>query len=333
MHNMTMPARKLPPLGSLRGFEAAARHASFTRAADELGLTQGAISRQVRELEVHLGVRLFRRSIRRIELTEAGSAFAVIVATSLEMIERAAADLRSGERGRAKVIVSVSALPSIASFWLMPRLHLFTRDHPGIEVRVRTSIEPADLRSGEVDVALRVGPLPGRRYPPDAPRIDLRMVSDWSDVVAEELFPDILLPVGRSDLLYRGGGLVTAPDLARLPLIHTSTRPHAWPDWLAASGVRLTGGRNLEFGHFFMSLDAAQRGDGVAIVPDIVFAHFEHRGELVAMPSALRSAGGYHLLTHRSRLERPSVKAFNTWLVTMAEAWIVGRGMRLGSLP
>lgn len=303
-------------MNALRGFDAAARHLSFTKAAEELNLTQGAVSRQVKELELHLGRDLFRRLTRRIELTAEGEQFFRSVEAMLDEFERAAGRLLQ-RRDRATLTVSV--LPTIASVWLMPRLHLLAGHHPEIELRVVSSIEPADLLAHEADVAIRVGRLPGRHYERHQPRIELSMLTRWDGVQADELFPDRLVPVCAPGLI--GEANVTPADLTRWPLIHTSTRRHAWPDWLKAHGVRaaIEISPQLQFGHFFMSLDAARREKGIALVPDIILAHEEGmRGLVVPLNSGLESAGEYYLLIHETRLEDRNVQQFRSW--ALAEA-------------
>ncbi len=306
--------RILPPLNALRGFEAAARHLSFTRAAAELNLTQGAVSRQVRELEAFLGTPLFRRMTRRIELTADGQEYFLVVRDTFAELERASLRRR---RAASMRHLTLSVLPTIASMWLMPRLHLFTQSHRDIEVRIISSIEPADLLAHESDVAIRVGRLPARDYPRRAARIELEMTRDWAGVHADELFPDTLVPVCRPALVEADG------DAARVllnPLIHTTTRRHAWPDWLKAHGFpRLDPYANsLEFGHFFMSLEAARKGRGLAIIPDIILSNYEHRAELSRPLPPLGSAGEYQLLIHESRFEEPHVQAFRRWIVEEA---------------
>ena len=146
-----MRKRRLPPLNALRGFEASARHLSFTKAAEELNLTQGAVSRQVQELEAYCGEPLFRRMTRRIELTPEGEQFFRVVEAMLDDLERAAN--RFGRRD-AKKKLTITALPTIATVWLMPRLHLFTSRNPDIEVRIVSSIEPADLLATEAGAVI-----------------------------------------------------------------------------------------------------------------------------------------------------------------------------------
>ena len=305
----------LPPLNALRGFEAAARHLSFTRAAAELNVTQGAVSRQVREVETFLGTPLFRRLTRRIELTDEGQEYFATVRQLFTELERA-----SSRRRKAAVRqLTLSVLPTIASLWLMPRLHLFTQVNRDIEVRIISSIEPAELLAHEADVAIRVGRLPGRDYPRNGARIEIEMVRDWSGLHADLLFPDVLVPVCLPTLMESAD----ASDPARVllnPLIHTTTRRHAWPDWLRAHGhQRLDPHANaLEFGHFFMSLEAARKGRGVAIIPDIILANYERRQELATPLPPLASAGEYYLLIHESRLDEPHVQAFRRWVTQEA---------------
>ncbi|MDQ0391412.1 LysR substrate-binding domain-containing protein [Labrys monachus] len=324
-----MRKRRLPPLNALRGFEASARHLSFTKAAEELSLTQGAVSRQVQELEAYCGEPLFRRMTRRIELTPEGEQLFRVVEAMLDDLERAAN--RFGRRD-AKKKLTITALPTIATVWLMPRLHLFTSRNPDIEVRIVSSIEPADLLA--TDIAIRVGRLPGRHYERTQPRIELSMVTRWDGIHADELFPDRLRPVCAPGLIRHSP--VTAEDLALYPLIHTSTRRYAWPDWLRAHGIRHAADEvpSLQFGHFFMSLDAARQGRGIALVPDIILAHEEGmRGLVVPLAADIASAGEYYLLIHEARLDDPSVQAFRAWAIEEARAVRKSPGLAAGHEP
>jgi LysR family glycine cleavage system transcriptional activator len=311
-----MSQRRLPPLNLLRGFDAAARHLSFTKAADELNVTQGAISRQVKDLEVYLGQALFVRHIRRIELTDAGRQLSQATSSLLDELEQVTGSL---EVGKTRRTLTVSALPTIASSWLMPRLHALNELHPGIELRMVASIEPVDLAGSAVDIAIRVGKLPGRRYERLQPRIDLTMLKSWSHAVAEELFPDELVPVCAPTFL--GRKKLAPADLAKLPLIHTSTRAHAWPDWLRALGVktRIESAGGLQFGHFFLSMDAARQGRGVAIVPSVVLAQAgSMQGLVIPYYSDVRSAGEYYMIVHETKRMDPHVQQFRNWVLSEA---------------
>lgn len=304
-------------LGAIRGFAAAARHLSFTAAAEELNLTQGAISRQIAALEEDLGVPLFRRMTRRIALTDAGAKFQEAVVAALLVLERGVESISGSPSAQT---ITVSVLPTIGSVWLMPRLHKFTNSHPGIEVRMVTSIEPADF-SGGVDVAVRAGPLPGRSYDAGAPRIDLRMATNWSEVEARELFPDILVPVMSRKLRRAGGDRSLAETLEAFPLIHTSTRRHGWPDWLRAQGLAIKRREPLlEFGHFFMALEEARAGRGIALVPSVVLPGLDYRRSLHFLQAvrSVPSAGEYYALSAKHRAASPAVKSFVAWLASEA---------------
>jgi LysR family glycine cleavage system transcriptional activator len=307
--------RTLPPLNALRAFDAAGRLLSFSSAADELNVTQGAISKHIRELERRLGAKLFVRMTRRVELTDEGRAYLTQVQNALDQIERATHEIQVG---RAQRVVTISVLPSVASFWLMPRLARFTEMHPHIETRILTSIQPADLAAREADLAIRVGPLPGKSYEKRQPKIDLRMVLDWQGVQADWLFPDILVPLC-SPALTSGTALRDPKDLERYPLIHTATRQYAWPDWFQAQGVEVPRSlAGIHYGHFFMSIQAAREGQGVAIAPHILFCGREAEGLLFPFKIPVPSTGGYHLLTLESRRDEPEIGLFRSWLIEQA---------------
>jgi LysR family transcriptional regulator, glycine cleavage system transcriptional activator len=308
--------RRLPPLNTLRGFEAAGRHLSFTKAAEELFVTQGAISRQVQDLETYLGHKIFLRLTRQIVLTAEGEQFYRAVQRMLDDLELASNSLV--QRSEKKTL-TISVLPTIAAFWLMPKLHLLASIHPDIEVRVISSIEPADLLLHDADIAIRVGRLPGRRYDRLQPRIEIEMLSNWNGVHADELFADRLLPVCVPDLL--NGKAISLSELPNYPLIHTTTRRYAWRDWFRAQDFswNTDPSAGLQFGHFFMALDAARKGKGIALVPDILLSNDDGaKGLCVPLMSDVNSAGEYYLLIHESRLDDPQVQKFRTWILTEA---------------
>lgn len=329
-----MKKRSLPPLHTLRGFEASARLGSFTKAAQELFITQGAVSRQVQELEEHLGQPLFRRLTRQIDLTPEGLQYYRVVQRALDDLATASSSL--AEKGSRKTL-TISALPTIATLWLMPKLHHLASTYPGMEVRVMSSIDPADLLAHDADIALRVGRLPGRSYERNQPRIEIEMLKSWEGVRADELFPDRLVPVCSPRLIPHL--LAGADELIRYPLIHTSSRRYAWRDWLGAHGLspEKTPHQPLQFGHFFMSLEAALQGLGVALIPEVLLAYYEHAAKLhVPIASDLRSAGEYFLLIHESRLQDQQVCDFRAWILAEAAAANIhidsGRAKRL-ALP
>lgn len=310
----------MPPLGSLRGFEAAARHMSFRDAANELQLTEGAVSRQIKTLELNLGVALFVRKTRQVHLTQAGERLFQSVRQALEIIEQAVAGVT--ERRRRKTLV-LSALPTLTSTWIMPRLHEFIKQHSHIDLRIVASLDSVDLSDGHIDVAIRVGQPPGTRSATtqERPRIEHTMVENWEGVRADELFPDVLVPVCAQNLIGRRP-ITEAKDLLRYPLIHTSTRRFAWSDWLRGHGVTRPPrpNRDLEFGHFFMSIEAALNGQGIAIIPRIILSLYKEASKLQRpIEAALPSAGSYYLLVSEDRLKIPEVAALHRWLLSQAE--------------
>ncbi|WP_210494122.1 LysR substrate-binding domain-containing protein [Microvirga antarctica] len=312
-----MVRRKLPPLGALRAFECAARHLSFTRAGQELLVTQGAISRQVRVLEEFLGARVFVRLTRKIALTEEGARYFERIGRALDDVEVATQDLRGDSR---RHVMRISVLPTISSFWLMPRLAAFSQDQLNADVRIINSIEPVDFQAKATDLAIRVGRVPGEEYDASHPRIEMDMVTDWRGVQSDLLFPDILVPVCSPALLQEIGPLNSIDDLSRHRLIHVTTRRHAWHDWLSAHGSAIDPDQNaLHFGHFFMAMEAARSGKGIAIVPTVLVRHYEAVRDVVfPFRPDIRSAGNYHLLFHESRAADPHVNLFRQWLVREA---------------
>jgi LysR family transcriptional regulator, glycine cleavage system transcriptional activator len=311
--------RKLPPLSALRAFEAAARSLSFTKAAEELLVTQGAISRQVRLLEEHLGVPLFKRLTRKVELTSEGEQYFLSVGKALDEVENATGRLRCDGR---RQVITISVLPTISSFWLMPRLAAFSEAQGEAEVRIINSIEPVDLQAKGADLAIRVGRIPGEEFGPNHPRIEMDMVTDWRGIHSDLLFPDVLAPICSQQLIDTNGPLTSVADLGRYRLIHVTTRRYAWHDWLQANGSSLNPDQDaLYFGHFFMAMEAARSGKGVAIVPTVLLRHYEaSRGLICPFKPQIRSAGNYHLLFHESRATDPHLTLFRQWLAEEASS-------------
>ncbi|WP_373947585.1 LysR substrate-binding domain-containing protein [Pandoraea sputorum] len=217
-------------------------------------------------------------------------------------------------------VVTLDVLPTLATCWLMPRLAQFTESHRDIEVRLISSIDPVNLHGEKVDVAIRVGKVPGQRYDRHAPRIDLDMTENWKKVYVEPLFADILVPVVSRHLLDAVGPIDQPSDLLQYRLINTASRRHAWPDWLALHGLRVPDDDTpLDFGHFFITLQAVRDGKGVALVPKVVLENYEWRDELV-VPLAVEvpSAGAYHLLTREGAQEDEAIRQLCDWLIDEA---------------
>ena len=246
----TSPLRHLPPISALRAFEAAARLKSFTMAADELGLTQSAISHQIHGLEDQLGFELFHREPRRISLTVKGEKLATAVREGLGVVADAIRDLTRTDTGPH---LTVSTLPGFAVKWLFPRLIRFDERHPHIELSIATTGQLADFSIGEADVAIRYGT---GRYP---------------GLHVEKILDEEMFPVCAPRLMKGPKALRVPADLANLPLLHDDIltldgHTPGWKSWLDAAkttGIDLTKGRR--FGQSNMSIQAAIEGLGVAL--------------------------------------------------------------------
>ncbi|WP_345246742.1 LysR substrate-binding domain-containing protein [Pigmentiphaga soli] len=304
--------RHLPPLLALRFFEAAARHRSFSLAAEELHVTQSAVSRQIRTLEEALGYPLFTRSIRKVALTPRGVRYQSAVEAALDIIERA-----SSQSPNAKRSLTVSAPQSLATFWLIPRLSEFARNYPHIDIRVTTSNEPADFERDDIDVAIRLGAMPGTPYEIDQPEVPQPLVKNWHGVHAAHLWDEVLVPVLSQKLLSQSKPLTTPADLKHYKLLHVALRPKAWTDWFRCVDARYPrNARTLEFGHFFMALEAARAGHGVALAPTIFLdGPFGANGDIVSpLPAAKKSAGAYYFLCREQLKSDRAICSFINWL-------------------
>lgn len=285
-------AKRFPPLSALRPLEAAARLESFSRAAEELHLTHGAVSRQVRALEEHLGTRLFARHGKRVSLTPAGRAFAERVRGALEEIARAADEAGSKRREQR---LTVSVLPSFASRWLMPRLIRFMDAHPKFEVNVIASTALANFAAEEVDVAIRFGRGP------------------WPPLSCEHFLDDEYFPVA-SPRINRGRLPKTPADLASFRMIREDR--DYWQEWIRAAKVQLavppTGPL---FNDSTYSLQAAARGEGIALARRSIVGEDLERGTLVKLfDVTVPSRESYWFVSPRPLAEAARVKAFREWV-------------------
>jgi LysR family glycine cleavage system transcriptional activator len=287
--------RPLPPLNPLKAFEAAARHGSLTLAADELGVTQVAVSRQVRALEAYLAIPLFTRSHRRVELTREGAELLRAAGRAFDEIGSAVAAL--SRRGR-RDLLTIQAYTTFSQRWLIPRLNAFHEAHPDIEVRLMASIAPVDFRQQPIDAAIRSG------------------LGRWAGAEAERLTTLDLVPVC-SPALLRGGPPLAAPaDLGRHTLLYSMSRPDDWAAWLAAAGAgTVDPRRGLKFENSALAYEAALQGIGVAIGVRVLVER-NLRDGLLATPLPLTHTlpGGYWLLWPADRRPSPSLSRFRDWL-------------------
>ncbi len=309
------PSPRTPPritqrplaIGTLRSFEAVARLLGFRAAADELNLTQPAVSRQIRALEDELGAPLFHRGTRHVELSAAGTQLLRTVAPLLQQLD---ATVRQIRQQRRRQPVALTTFASFASLWLLPRLPAFQAAHPGIDIRVSANDQLVDLDDGELDLALRF--TRADSLPPGAQR----------------LFGEVLTPVASPALLARQP-LRAPADLARHTLLeeddHRAGAAYlSWQHWLqqhGAGGVEPRGWIYLNF--TYQQIQAALAGQGVALARSALVAELLQRGELVepfGPAGRVASPWAYWLLRAPRRIEREPLAAFEAWLLQQAAA-------------
>lgn len=288
-------ARRLPPLNALRAFEAAARHLSFTRAAEELHVTQAAISHQVKALEEHLGRKLFRRLNRALLLTDDAQAYLPSVSRAFTLLNDATSDLLTKHTPGP---LTVSALPSFAARWLVPRLGRFRHIRPDIDLRIDPSTELADFAGGDVDVGIRYG---RGKYP------GLR--ADW--LMTEDIFP-----VCSPALLEGPHPLHDPEDLEHQVLLHDDGHGD-WRTWLLAAGVdRVDPARGPIFTDSSMLIQAAMAAQGVALARGVLAADELAAGRLVRpFTLSLPTEYAYYLVCPVNTAEQPKIAAFRDWLI------------------
>jgi len=293
-------ARQLPSLNALRAFEAAARHLSFTRAADELSVTQAAISHQIKGLEARLGMPLFRRLNRALRLTEAGQSLFPAVNESLDIMAVAVDRLHRHDQAG---VLTVTTMDSFAVSWLVPRLGRFRKLHPDIDVRVTTSDISVDFARENVDLGIRYGS------------------GNWTGVSVEQLMAEELFPVCSPALLDSGVPLEQSSDLRHYTLLHDDMRVD-WRMWLMAAGAEgVDHDRGPSFQHSNLVIQAATHGDGVALARSVLVADELASGRLVRpFELALPANFAYYVVCPEANLNRPKIKAFRAWLFEEAES-------------
>jgi LysR family transcriptional regulator, glycine cleavage system transcriptional activator len=291
--------RRLPPLNALRAFEAAARLGSFKRAAAELHVTHGAVSRHVQVLEHWLGAAMFRRLNRRVELTDAGKAYLAEISAAFDRIGFATSQHMA--RGRSRLL-RVSATATLTLRWLIPRLSSFQLSNPAIEVRLTTSNEPVEVVQETFDLIIRRGAEEAAGY---------RII--WS-------LPEYRIPVLSPKLSTRIP-LRCLSDLEKHTLLHSTPRPTVWSDWLkAAGGPDLKPQHSLIFEHNYQTLQAAIDGLGVAIASSALIDDEIAAGRLVVPFSRPKlPAEGYCAYLPNSKLDDPIVATFCQWLQRIAD--------------
>lgn len=282
----------LPPLNALRAFDAAGRCLNFRMAADEIGVTQGAVAQQVRLLEDHLGLKLFERLPKGLAFTDAGRRYHARVAESFASLRAATQDLRPGPE---RVLISVT--PTFAAKWLIPNLPGFSEAHPDIDLCILSTEKLSRFHGDGIDLAIRQG------LPPFGAAID-----------AVLLFRQEIIAVAAP-------GITPVPvepqDLADLPKLHDAH--DRWGAYLRMLGVRDASGRGLQLNQTALAMDAAIAGQGVALVSRFLAAHDIAAGRLVqVLPQALEGGKAFHLLSQRKPGASGAVGVVRDWLLSLA---------------
>lgn len=297
-------SRRLPPLNALRAFEAAARLLSFTKAADELHVTQAAVSHQIKGLEEWLGVPLFRRVNRGLVLTDAGQTYLPPLREALDLMASATERVI---RKDATGTLTISTMPSFAAKWLVLRLGRFQATHPELDVRLHTTSQMVDFNQQDVDVAIRFGS------------------GNWPELRVERLLNEDIFPVCCPSLLPT---LATPADLKKHTLLHDDYIV-TWGDWLALAGVDgLDATRGLHFTDSSHTIQAAMEGHGVALARQVLAADDLAAGRL-ARPFGVSLSGlyAYYFVAPAHYFQRPKVKAFREWLFAEVEEYAARMGL------
>jgi len=292
-----MSKRLVPSMTALQCFEAAARHLSFTRAAEELHLTQSAVSKQVAQLEEMLHHHLFLRIRRRLQLTPAGSLYLAEVNKILTQVDMSSRYILT--YGEQTEILKVATQPSFGVRWLIPHLKGFGKRYPNIHLDIRNEMEPFSLLQGSADVVFFFGQ------------------GTWPGATCVQLFDEEVVPVCAPELL-QGRELSDASALAELVLMQSTSRPEAWHEWFLEQGLHTDNSyHGPRFDTFYMALSAAQAGCGVALVPRYLAEKELAVGSLViAWQHAMRSNGAHYLAYAEHAAEVPKVRALVEWIKT-----------------
>lgn len=291
--------RKIPSTAALSAFETAARHQSFSRAADELALTQSAICRQIASLEAFLGLKLFRRHGRGIALTEAGLTYRRSVTALLDTAERDTLELMA--TGGLGATLELAVVPTFATKWLLPRLPSFVDDHPDITINLTSRASPFLFADTGFDAAIHACTAP------------------WPGTEGQLLMRETLIPVCSPHLIAPRKKL-TAADWRRYTLLQQSTRPYAWREWFALRGMSID--RDMSgprFELFSMLAEAAVHGMGIALIPRLLVEDELRRGVLIrAVTHEHPSDRSYYLIVPENKSDNPALFAFREWAARQA---------------
>ncbi len=287
-------ARHLPPLNGLKAFEAAARSESFTRAAEELNVTQGAVSHQVKALEKTLGLKLFHRERQRLILTEAGRNYLVVIRDALDQIAVGTARLLQRQESG---VLTVSTSPDFAAKWLINRLSRFTEKHPELDLRISASTHHVDFAREDVDIVIRHGD------------------GNWPGLHAERLCSERLFPVCSPKLVAGHNRIRTAADLLKFPLLRLEDAKN-WTRLFEAAGVKTPVGPGPVLNRASMLIDAAIDGQGIALARTALAAWDLINGRLVRpVDVSLRIANTYWIICPKAASNIPKTATFRNWVL------------------
>lgn len=296
---MQYPRRLLPSLSLLSAFEAAGRLGSITAAAQELSLTQSAVSRQIKALEEQLEYPLFHRERQTIRLTIGGEGYLREIRDALRMISMASLNLRANPAAQT---LTVSVLPTLGARWLTPRLPSFLANHPGVTVNLVTRQDYFDFRLEPIDVAFYFGR-------PEWPGAEMALIRK-----------EQVIPVCHAALAARYDFREPA-DFRRVPLLHLTTRLRAWEDWLVLNGDTADSVQGMLFDQFTTMIEAAACGLGVALLPIFLIEEELASGKLVrAMNRPMESSGAYYLAWPSERGTDPTLAMFKDWVLAESAA-------------
>lgn len=291
---------KLPPLTAFRYFDIAARTQSFVRAAELLHVTHGAVSRQVRLLEESLGLTLFERRNRAVFLTSAGRE---LHATTQAIFEQLEGTVQRLQQQPHDTVLVLSCEPTIAMRWLIPRLPHFHAEHPDLQLHLVAAGGPVDFARSGIDMALR--------------RDDFH----WDRQLHSQKICDEWI------------GPVSAPGLQHQRLLHSSTRAQAWPTWLRLSGQPLGNGERSDFEHFYLSIQAANAGLGLAMASALMVRDELDSGQLQAPFGFLRDGSSYHLLSPQPLNDNGKRQRFTEWVSWQCQACLSHLGLLQNDEP
>ena len=291
---MVNSKRLLPSMSMLIAFDAAARSGSFTAAAHEINLTQGAVSKQIHNLEELLGIQLFHRYKQTISLTDEGQTYAQEILLALNAIRAASLQLITSPQGG---VLNLAVLPTFGTRWLMPRLPTFLQEHPQITVKFVTKTSPFDFMTEDIHAAIHYGS------------------DDWSNAESTYLMGEAVVAVCAPSFKQQHH-ISHSQDLTEVPLLHITSRADAWRDWFTALGITPPVHQGMYFEQFLTAAQASVAGLGAALLPEFLVQNELQRNELVKIDTPIvKSMYGYHLvIPQQNATHKPSL-LLKKWLL------------------